>query len=374
MFLLSLIIASNALIVAMSLDQVLANTQNRSAKWQAPDKAAGSSKKQKKTSRKNNTAAKKSPTKTKQAAKKASISKDIKKDPKKGLVNTSLKKDAPEKKAKTVKPEGNTLIVDQDFQDNDYDALSEERSTSPLLIVFVTFVVCCVSGMLFLNQRRKQLEAARVKFQETTSHDLAFISNEERLESSHPTHSGHETPTTRTLFERPDERERSSAKSSPKMPGLFEKISSKAASLIKSGKGTNGNQKKVKEFSMHFDNEDLNAGSIATISAVKSEVGKATSKPPIGVNPDTTVEPLPASMGAEPCSFESYTEIQIAAQCWHAQKLSLDAKLRSTFNIDTTTLIQYEFYWKQKISNNVNLKKKYHELEPLYTAKYETAS
>ena len=371
LFLLSLVIAANAAVVTIPFEQATAATQKKKAKWQTPAKTTNTNKKKKKANGKNKTAAKKAPVKKTAPTKKAVLTKEVKKSAKKDVVNTSVKKDAPNKKAKL--PEENTLIVDQDIQDDDI-AMSEERSTSPLLIVFVTFVLCCVGGMLFLSNRKKQLEAAKMNFQENSNHELAFSSSQERLDSAHPTHSGHETPTTRTLFERTDKQERTSTKSTPKQPGFFEKMTSKAASLIKSGKGKESNESKVKELSMQFDNEDLNAGSITTIGAVKSKSAKPTSKPPVAFNPDATLEPMPANMGAEPCSFENYTEIQIAAQCWRAQKLSLDAKLRSTFNIDTTALIQYEFYWKQKISNNLNLKKKYQELEPLYTAKYEAAS
>ena len=375
--LLALAIAANSLLVAMPVDRAFAATEKKKAKWQSPPQNGNAKNKQKKkkTVTTNKPVAKKSKSKKAEPNKKAILVKDTKKDAAKSTVTSAAKKDVPKKKVKVEKPEDNTLVVDQNFNEDEI-ALAEERSTSPLLIVFVTFVVCCVGGMLFLNQRKKQLEAAKMNFQEASAsnHELAFSSSHERLDSAHPTHSGHETPTTRTLFERTDKLERSSNKSTTREPGFFGKISSKAASLIKSGKSKGGSDKKPKEISMQFDNEDMSAGSITTIGAVKSKGSKPTSKPPVAFNPDTTLDPIPANQGAEPCSFESYTEIQIAAQCWRSQKLSLDAKLRATFGIDTSALIQYEFYWKQKISNNVNLKKKYQELEPLYTAKYESAS
>src|SRR5690606_8190827 len=151
---------------------------------------------------------------------------------------------------------------------------------------------------------------------------LAFSSSHERLDSAHPTYSGHEIPTTRTLFECTDKQDRSSTKSMPKGPGFFGKMSSKAASLIKSNKSKGDSEKRAKDLSLQFDNEDTKAGSITTIGAVKSKGATATSKPPVAFNPDATIEPMPANLGAEPCSFESYIEIQIAAQCWRAQKLS----------------------------------------------------
>ena len=366
--LLSMFIAANAFVVTMPIDHAYAATKAKKAKWQTPAKTTNVSKKKKKTGSKKKTVTKKVSTKKPPAIKKAVLTNEVKKE----IVNTSVKKELPKKKIKVEKvPEENTLIVDQSIP---YDELvsGEDRSSSPLLIVFITFVLSCVGGMLFLSNRKKQLEAAKMNFQETSNHELAFSSSQERLDSSHPTHSGHETPTTRTLFERTDKQERSSTKSAPKEPGFFGKMSSKAASLIKS-KGKASGSSKVKDMSIQFDSEDMNAGSITTIGAVKSKGAKVNSKPPVPFNPESTLDPMPASMGAEPCSFEYYIEIQIAAQCWRTQKLSLETKLRETFNIDTTALIQYEFYWKQKISNNVALKKKYQELEPLYTAKYDAA-
>ncbi len=361
-------VAANALVTNAPMDQAYAATKTKKAKWQTPAKAAKTNLKKMKTAGKKKPISKKVTVKKTPTTKKTALTKAVKKD----IVNTTVKKDLPKKKTKVDKvPEENTLIVDQSIPEDEL-VTSEERSTSPLLIVFITFVLSCVGGMLFLTNRKKQLEAAKMNFQESSNHELVFSSSQERLDSSHPTHSGHETPTTRTLFERTDKVERSTTKSTPKEPGFFGKISSKAASLIKS-KGKSSGAGIAKEMSVQFDNEDMNAGSITTIGAVMSKGAKVNSKPPAPFNPESTLDPMPTSMGAEPCSFENYIEIQIASQCWRSQKLSLESKLREIFHIDTAALIQYEFYWKQKISNNVALKKKYQELEPLYTAKYEAA-
>jgi len=336
--LLSIIIAINVIVEALPFFQAFASSQTKKAKWQTPAKTTKPKKKPSK--KKSVTAAKKAPAKKPLAPEKKSV---LKKGVKKDTANASIKKDAPKKKPKVEKtPKENTLIVDQDAFEDEFH--SEERSTSPLLVVFVTFVLCCVGGMLFLSNRKKQLEAARMNFQDTSNHDLAFSSSQELLDSRHPTHSGHETPTTRTLFERTERQDRLTLRSTGK------------------------------ETSIQFDNEDFNSGSITTIGAVRSKSTKTKSKPPVPINDEVMLDPMPGNSGPEPCSFEKYIEIQIATQCWRIQKLSIDTKLRETFKIDAAVLIQYEFYWKQKISNNVALKKKYQELEPLYTAKYEAAS
>jgi len=373
-FLLTIVVALNAATGLIPFDQAFASNQPKKAKWQAPEKASKKKSKQKKSFVNKSKESNNKPNRAKpQPTKKTELKKTNKKGANK---KAETKKAVPKRKASPLKvPEENSLIINQDSPFDD-SSISEKRSSSPLLIVFVLFVLCCVGGMLFLSNRRKQVELAKMNFQEASNHELASSSNQERLISRHPTHSDHEPVTTKALFERTDKKKAYSKDSTPNRLGFLGIISSKAAGLVKAGKGKSRSELrgKSKELLDQYNNDNFNSGSITSIGAVKSKKAKQRSQPSGSFNPESTLDQIAEPQSPEPCSIEIYIEIQVAAQCWRAQNLSLDTKLRETFDIDTNALIQYEFYWKQKISNNVNLKKKYQELEPLYLSKYESAS
>jgi hypothetical protein len=356
------------------------------AKWTQPAKRQKTGSKAKKnTNKKSKSNAKKS-TKPGTAGRKPTSAKvpppaattKGKKAPAKKLVESPVKsKTTPVSPKKKTPPTEMTLPTS--ITDDDIDNI-EERGTSPWLYVFIAFVLACVGGMLFINSRRRQLEAARVNFRDHTSnHEVAFNSKNSDLDM--PAASGHEAPTTSTLFARTNDIRQGGRE--PRS-SLFGKLSDKASGLLKSsGKSRTktrdairSDQRSMADTAANFakyEDEDTSFASITTISAVRSSAGRADTRTPVQDTVSGTAEPMVVNAQGEPCSFERYVEIQVATQCWRAKEIPINQKLQENFGINTEELIQYEFYWKQKISGNINLRKKFEELEPLYSAKYEAA-
>lgn len=318
----------------------------------------------------------------KKAPKKKSIQVNNKKSqPKETASKSSAQKQNPTPRTKpAAKPPIKELTLQHPMTDDDIDA-REERSTSPLLFVFAAFVLACVGGMFFISARRKQMEAARANFQDHTSnHEAALQSRAGELDMSLT--SDHRAPTTGTLFNQAPP----SGRSTVTKESLLEKISSKASGLIRSSSKIRSNLPDelapMPKSAFSFSDDTAVGDSITTISAVKSVTRRQDTRAPDLSSSQSTQESMSSSTTSssqmtsqgEPCSFERYVEIQIACRCWRAQEIPVNQMLQKTFGINTEVLIQYEFYWKQKISGNINLRKKFEELEPLYSAKYQVAS
>lgn len=374
------IIAANAVVTVDTLfDTSAFAAAGKKAKWNTPTKSNQVTKKSKFKARKKfrssgrkkkyTTHAKKMSAKSYNRPVKAPKNKKI------PLTAKIIKKVPPKKITYPKKAPVKELMVEDPITDEEIDA-PEERSTSPLLVLFVTFVLACVTGMFFLNNRRKQMEAARANFQDATVHDSAFGSragSRNSAKTRRDAHVRHVAAPAHSSGRNPEP--------ATNADGFLSKLSNKASDILGASSGRKGRSNR--DLRQGIDAADSAAGaisqfetdltgsdSITTIGAVRSIATKTESR----------ISELPGSSGslstnssAEPCSFERYVEIQVAAQCWRTQKLSLDSKLRELFGISTEELLQFEFHWKQKISGNINLRKKYQELEPLFSAKYDAA-
>lgn len=296
--------------------------------------------------------------------------------------------------AKTTPPEPKKTPDQEvdEFESTADDKDDDEPSTSPLLYVFVLFILGCVTGYLYLkkNQEVKRNNIDPKEFVsvhgEEFSSDLSSLSNDYRR-GKEPGASAKKSGEKNTTLKHPKVVESNTDSAKPTTTKSFsdQRKSEEAEALppYQAQKSPRTDRPPLPEVSP----DPSQAQQLPPLQSkpidddLMTHVGliPQNSKPEISTSeknslPVTSTTALTLTEPKEPCSFEKFVEIREAQLVWQQQQKDVPSLLYLTFQITSNEWQTIDTFWNQCLLTNPQYRDANEEMTSRYREKYLKAS